>query len=178
MENICYWNKCKKPGNYKAPVEKDNCKNYKWLCAQHIKEFNKSWNYFENMTEDQIKLFLKSDMTWHRPTQKFGSRDNFFDILWNNALNDKFEIFKNITNGKYISKKNLSSKDKEAFMILDLKTDAGWLNIQKRFKTLVKKFHPDMNSGSRKYEEKLKTITIAYSHLKKILKESENVKFK
>ena len=44
--------------------------------------------------QEQVEIFLKSDLTWHRPTQKFGSVDNFFNILWNNALNDKFKIFK------------------------------------------------------------------------------------
>ena len=39
------------------------------------------------MCQNEIEDFLKSDLTWHRPTQKFGSSDNFFNILWNNALN-------------------------------------------------------------------------------------------
>ena len=30
----------------------------------------------------------------------------------------------------------------------------------------MKKFHPDMNSGNKKYEEKLKLITLAYTQLK------------
>ena len=33
-------------------------------------------------------------------------------------------------------------------------------------KSLSKKFHPDMNSGNKKYEEKLKLITLAYTQLK------------
>ena len=36
------------------------------------------------------------------------------------------------------------------------------------FKTLVKKFHPDMNSGNKKFEEKLKVITLAYTQLKQL----------
>ena len=36
-----------------------------------------------------------------------------------------------------------------------------------QFKKLVKKFHPDMNSGNKNYEEKLKIITLAYTQLKK-----------
>ena len=44
------------------------------------------------MSQNEIENFLKSDLTWHRPTQKFGSSDNFFNILWNNALNDKFNF--------------------------------------------------------------------------------------
>ena len=36
----------------------------------------------------------------------------------------------------------------------------------RKFKKLVKKFHPDMNSGNKKFEEKLKIITLAYTQLK------------
>ena len=167
MENICNWNKCKKIARFKAPLEKDNSKNYKLLCFEHIKEFNKKWNYFEGMSKGEIDFFLKSDMTWHRPTQKFNSRDSFFNILWNNALNDNFEIFKNIKKNKSILNQKLSKKDREAFLALNLSINSNWIAVQKKFKILVKKFHPDMNSGNRIFEEKLKSITIAYNHLKK-----------
>ena len=80
MENICEWENCKESGKFKAPQEKDNSKNFKWLCKEHIKLFNKNWNYFEGMSQDEIEDFLKSDLTWHRPTQKFASSDNFFNI--------------------------------------------------------------------------------------------------
>ena len=36
MENICEWTNCKESGKFKAPLEKDNSKNYKWLCEEHI----------------------------------------------------------------------------------------------------------------------------------------------
>ena len=32
-------------------------------------------------------------MTWHKSTKSFGSSENFFNILWNNALEDKMNIF-------------------------------------------------------------------------------------
>ena len=56
MENICEWENCKKIGNFKAPLERDNSKNYKWLCEVHIKLFNKNWNYFDGMSQDEIFL--------------------------------------------------------------------------------------------------------------------------
>jgi len=89
MKNICDWNNCLEEGSYKAPIEKDNSKKYRMLCLNHVREFNKNWNYFEGMNDDQIYEFLKSDMTWHKPTQSFNSSDNFFKILWNNALKDE-----------------------------------------------------------------------------------------
>ena len=169
MENICEWENCSEAGKFKAPIERDNVKNFRWLCEKHIKLFNSKWNYFDGMSQNEIELFLKSDLTWHRPTQKFGSTDNFFNILWNNALSDKFRIFKdeNTYNNKKIKK--LTERDKEAFVIMGLEFNDDWKTVQKKFKTLVKKFHPDKHSGNKQYEDKLKKITIAYSHLKMIM---------
>jgi len=169
MENICEWQSCKEQGKFKAPLERDNSKNYKWLCEEHIKLFNKNWNYFEGMSQMEIENFLKSDITWHRPTQKFGSADNFFSILWNNALSDKFNIFNEEKILNDLKHRKLNEKDKDAFKILELELDADWPTIQKKFKTLVKKLHPDRNSGNKKFEDKLKKVTLAYSHLKLII---------
>ena len=168
MKNICESGNCKEIGKFKAPSDKDNSKNFKWLCEKHIKIFNKNWNYFEGMDQKEIEGFLKSDLTWHRPTQKFGSNENFFKILWNNALNDKFKFFKQEDFSGPKKFKTLSSKDKDAFIIMNLEFNADWTTIQKRFKTLVKKFHPDRHSGNKMYEDRLKKITMAYTHLKMI----------
>ena len=172
MKNICEWDNCRNTGTFKAPTEKDNSKNFKWLCEEHIKLFNRSWNYFDGMSQNEIEDFLKSDLTWHRPTQKFGSSDNFFNILWNHTLSDKFKIF-NENEDKSIhihNYKKLCEKDKDAFRIMGLEFSADWTTIQKKFKSLVKKFHPDKHSGDKQYEDKLKKITLAYSHLKMIMK--------
>ena len=168
MKNICEWKNCKEFGKFKAPAERDNSKKFKLLCDEHIKLFNKSWNYFEGMSDNEITNFLKSDVTWHRPTQQFGSPDNFFNILWNNALNDKFKIFKDEKN-KNINKVKLCKKDKDAFNIMGLDFNADYMAVQRKFKILVKKFHPDRHAGNKVYEDKLKKITMAYSHLKMIM---------
>jgi len=165
MKNICEWSKCKKIGAYRAPVEKDNSKKFRLLCIEHIKVFNKSWNYFSDMNENEIEHFIKSDLTWHKPTKSFGSSENFFRILWVNALDDKPGIFKNST-FEDLKKAKLSERDRDALKILGLKNDTNWSDIQKRFKILVKKYHPDKNQGSRKYEDVLKKITLAYSQLR------------
>ena len=165
MKNICEWDKCSKTAIYKAPAEKDNSRKFRLFCLEHIKIFNKNWNYFSDMDENEIEYFIKSDLTWHKPTKSFGSSENFFNILWGNALEDKFNIFKN-SNHKDFKKTNLSEKDRYALEILGLKYEAKWSDIQKKFKTLVKKYHPDKNHGSKKYEDLLKKITLAYSQLK------------
>ena len=72
-------------------------------------------------------------------------------------MEDKTGIFK---------KSKLSQKDRHALEILGLEYEAKWEDIQKKFKGLVKKYHPDKNRGSKKYEDILKKITLAYSQLK------------
>ena len=171
MKNICDWNNCKELGEYKAPVERDNSKKFRMLCLKHVKEFNKNWNYFSGMNDSQIMNFLKSDMTWHKPTQSFSSSDNFFKVLWNNTLKDEFDNKKIKSDFNYMRQFKFDNKDIKAFEILGLSVGMKWMKIHEKFKTLVKKFHPDMNLGNKKYEEKLKLITLAYTQLKNTYRE-------
>ena len=166
MENICDYKNCKKIGKHKAPIEKDNSKKFRWLCLDHIKEFNQRWDYFKGMSDHEIHNFLKSDMTWHKPTQSFNSPDNFFNILWKNTLNEGENILNDKYGKKIKIKINFSNKDREAFKIIGLEVGAKWNIIQNQFKKLVKKYHPDMNAGDKKFEEKLKIVTLAYTQLK------------
>ena len=113
MKNICDWGKCTEIGLYKAPIEKDNSKKFRLLCLEHIKLFNKNWNYFSDMNEDEIEHFIKSDLTWHKPTKSFSSSENFFKILWRNTLDDKTNFFEN-SNFKNFKKSRFSEKDRHA----------------------------------------------------------------
>ncbi len=166
MKNICEWNNCLEEGSYKAPIEKDNSRKYRMLCLNHVKEFNKNWNYFEGMNDNQIYDFIKSDMTWHKSTQSFSSSDNFFKILWNNALKDDLKKYR--INGEldHMNQFKFDHNDVKAFSILGISIGIQWKKVQEKFKKLVKKYHPDMNAGNKKYEDKLKVITLAYTQLK------------
>ena len=166
MKTICDWNNCFEIGEYKAPIEKDNSKNFRLLCLKHVKEFNKNWNYFSGMNDEEVINFLKSDITWHKPTQGFSSSDNFFKVLWNNVLNEGFDDLKfkkHLNNDRNLK---FNNNDIKAFAVLGISVGLKWDKIQQKFKKLVKKFHPDINSGDKNYEEKLKVITLAYTQLK------------
>ena len=171
MKNICDWNNCSNVGEYKAPVEKDNSKRFRLLCLAHVKEFNKNWNYFKGMDDEQVFDFLKSDMTWHKPTQSFSSSDNFFKVLWNNTLKDEFDKTKLRGEYNHMNQFKFDANDIKAFSILGASVGQKWEQIQDQFKTLVKKFHPDINLGNKEYEEKLKLITLAYTQLKNTYRE-------
>ena len=72
MKIICDWENCKEVGSYKAPTEKDNSKKYRLLCLEHIKIFNKNWNYFENMNDQKI---LKKQRFHKQTTTRYKSWD-------------------------------------------------------------------------------------------------------
>ena len=63
----------------------------------------------------------------------------------------------------------MSQQDKDALQAMDLNQEVKWEQIHSKFKELVKKYHPDKNQGNKKFEDKLKKITLAYSQLKKTL---------
>ena len=68
-------------------------------------------------------------------------------------------------------------KDIKAFEILGVSVGLKWQKVQEKFKKLVKKFHPDMNSGNKKFEDKLKVITLAYTQLKNTYKDKIDTKY-
>ena len=140
MKNICDWNNCLEEGSYKAPVEKDNSRKYRMLCLNHIKEFNKNWNYFEGMNDNQIYEFLKSDMIWHKPTQSFSSSDNFFKILWNNALKDDLNKYK--INGQFdhMEQFKFNSNDIKHLAFLVFLLELNGKECSRNLKNLSKNF--------------------------------------
>ena len=91
--------------------------------------------------------------------------------MWNNALKDELNNSKFEGQFGHMDKFKFDQNDIKAFGILGISVGLKWEKIQNKFKILVKKFHPDINLGNKKYEEKLKLITLAYTQLKNTYKE-------
>ena len=62
-------------------------------------------------------------------------------------------------------RRRVTSEERRALAELNLDSDADLQQIKDRYKELVKKFHPDVNGGSIKAEERLKAVNQAYGHL-------------
>ena len=71
------------------------------------------------MNDQEIEFFIKSDLTWHKTTKNFGSSENFFNILWNNALEDRLNIFKS-SNFKDFKKQNFLKQIMMLYKLWDL----------------------------------------------------------
>lgn len=160
----CDWKGCLNSGEFRAP-SKENDKIL-WFCEEHIKIYNQEWDFFDGMSQPEIEDFISEDIIGHKKTLKFGSKDNFFKKLWDNAIDDDFLSFSKLKKDLSDRHRHFDKKQIAALKKMELKEDASWFVIKEQFKKLVKKYHPDMNNGDKKHEEKLKEITIAYSYLK------------
>ena len=63
---------------------------------------------------------------------------------------------------------------KDYYKILDVDRSASADDIQKAYKKLARKYHPDLNPGDTSAEEKFKDIGEAYEVLKDILENNSN----
>ncbi|MEN2494404.1 MAG: Chaperone protein DnaJ [Hyphomicrobiaceae bacterium hypho_1] len=179
---ICHWKGCEKPGLYRAPKGRDKEGEFYLFCSEHIRQFNASYNYFDGMSDVEIKNF-KEDATYgHRPTWKTGA--SAYVNEGRDSTRPRQE--ENITEGKTKnahgfqewrirrdqkmqgSQRKLKTLEKKAMIKLGLSEHATKSEVKARFKSLVKRHHPDLNGGDRGTEEKLRDIIQAYNYLKKV----------
>ena len=157
IENLCNHPNCKEEGVYKAPLGYDNLSNYQWFCMEHIKEFNKKWNYHKKMDASEIENDIRFDTIWRRPTNSFGSGKKFYNFSING---EDMGSFDNPAAYQPQSNKLLKSL---TILKLDINTDIKL--IKKSYKELVKEHHPDVKGNSKKVIDKFREIVEAYNYL-------------
>ena len=156
---------CTKAGTCRAPKSRD-LREYWWFCPEHAAEYNKDWNYYADMTEDEIEA------DWERQTFGTPLKDkqtaNAAEADYIKFLNDFImgrSAFDHIT-----SKKTVSSQISNAFKIFDLPISASWREVGVHYRALAKKHHPDTAKDKKSATEEFTKITSAYEILKKYFK--------
>lgn len=166
---------CFEVGEFRAPkarlLDRGNPADYQWFCLAHIREFNKSWNFFDGMSDEEVLRYKDEDITGHRPTWKLGSRtasprDEY-------RYHDPFNFRDDMGTSDKTSEKSranghpeMDPKEREALAVLNLQPGSSLEQIKRRHKELAKKYHPDIRGGDKKAEEILKNINQAYTHLR------------
>ena len=56
IKRICNYPNCKELGIYPAPKSRTNLREYYYFCIDHVREFNKSWNYFSGLNEEELEV--------------------------------------------------------------------------------------------------------------------------
>lgn len=158
---LCAWAGCTNPGNFKAPRSRTSLREFQWLCEDHIKEFNKKWNYFEGMSEQEIYDFQRDATTGHRPTWKLAGHGPELG----QKLEEAFHRMFGDNRAFRADAPPIGMREKDALAVLDLEHPSDKKAIKAQYRELVKKYHPDVNRGNANAEETFKKITHAYHHL-------------
>lgn len=166
---------CFEKAPYKAPKGRNQTDSYFHFCLDHVKAYNKSYDYFQGMPDNAIVDFQKDAVTGHRPTWTMGlnpggktkpKSHNPLDYI---HTIDPLGFASEVGIGKrpiVKPEKAISKEEKFALATLELDIDATKQCIRSRYKALVKKHHPDANGGKKENEELLRKIIDAYNTLK------------
>ncbi|MEK9671087.1 MAG: DnaJ domain-containing protein [Rhodospirillaceae bacterium] len=161
----CEWPGCPGDGEFKAPRSREALNDYRWFCLDHVREYNRNWNYYRGMNEDEVEEDVRRDTTWHRPTWKLGSGDSFKAAqakFWDplgvaDAARDADARAQGVTQTPAPD-----AKTSRALAVFDLEVPISAETVKSRYKELVKRHHPDANGGTKAAEEKFKQVTEAY----------------
>ncbi len=178
-EQLCQWEKCDKPGLCKAPAGRLHEGEYKYFCLEHVREYNKKFNYFSGLQQSEISKFQREAQLGDRPTWSKGkmhilnpgtsqdfSRLPSGSAAYQNKLRRMMGISTKV--GQSIpATRMLKPLERKAFETLGIPINATSKEIKLRYKDLVKQYHPDMNGGDRTTEDLLTRVLAAYKILQK-----------
>lgn len=168
----CHWHGCSSKGEYPAPKEPGNTKDYHVFCLEHVRIYNKKWNYFSSMNEDQILDFQKDSMTGHRPTK--ARHHSSFIFHANDILEEILDDFgfhpSDLRSEAPGHVQTVSESTLHAMKVLQLQAPMTERQIKAQYKKLAKTCHPDIHGEAS--ADRFKELNAAYSHL---LKASDKV---
>jgi hypothetical protein len=173
---VCAWPGCASPGTHRAPRGRQFEGEYLNLCLDHVREYNRDYNFFQGLDDAAVSSFQKDAITGHRPTwrlgenswasSKTGRKAPAGGHRGNAVRDDPFELFTE-TPGRRPghAARPVRNAERKALHSLGLDEAATSDQVKSRYKTLVKRLHPDANGGSRENEDKLKEVIQAYDYL-------------
>lgn len=159
-ERCCAWPGCDECGVYRAPLARDRLREFQYFCLDHVRAFNSQWNFFAGMSPEEIEAHQRADVTWHRPTWRFGTmpgpEQRWRDVL--GLFGEEAELRR--------PPARPATKAERMMAVLALEVGFTLDELKARFKVLAKEHHPDLHGGDKAAEERLKLIIEAYTYLR------------
>lgn len=169
---------CTAEGTHRAPKGRNAEGEYFWFCLDHVRTYNKTYNYFSGMNDDAVAAFQREAIVGHRPTWRMGVNAKDGEAPppggrakfgWSPNTRDPFEVFGSSFQARRPegeSRRSVHNMERRSLTALGLDETATPAEIKARFKLLVKRHHPDVNGGDRSLEDRLREIIQAYNYLK------------
>ena len=174
-DRTCSHPGCEGAGEFRAPPPHgrrsgfDGPGEWRWLCLDHVREFNTGYNYFEGMSAEEIEASQTAYGGWERQTRAFSTNPSppprwadFIDPL--DAIGARFQRADQQQPRR--DGRELSQQDRKSLGILGLGTDADRRALRRRYADLLRRYHPDHNGGDRGHEKALQAVIEAYTQLK------------
>ena len=181
-ERVCEHPGCTEPGIYRAPRAPGNLDRFRWFCLDHIRQFNAEWNFFRDHEPEAMAAQMEADRVWDRPTwqlgrqprhtmgaqphadgrawERFGFRDPF-EVLGDNATRNPGR-----DGPERPRRPRLPRNVESALGVLGCEDTRSRAEIRRRYRSLVKALHPDMNGGDRSEEGRLRKVLWAWDQIK------------
>ena len=128
----------------------------RYFCLEHVREYNRAWNYYGNMTPAQMELERRRDAIWQRPTWPF-SRGN---------MNRQESPRQTSSNGPR-QRMPANAEERRAAKELDLAAPYTEDGLKSCYRARAKAAHPDLNPDEPNAEERFKRLREAYMTLLK-----------
>lgn len=164
---------CDQAGEFRAPTDRtsnfDGPGAWRWLCLEHVREFNSGYNWFSGMSPDEIEAANTPYGGWDRETRAFASGGADRPPRWADFADPLDAIgarFARTMPQKRADGRELSDADRKNLRLLSLPVDSDRRALRERYTELVRKFHPDRNGGDRSHERALQEVIAAYQALK------------
>ncbi len=162
---------CTEPGEYRAPLYRPGSAfaapagppPVQYLCLAHVRAFNASWNWFAGMTAEEIWQAQSAYPRFEREV----------DALARNSdprrpaapLDDPLGVLRWKAGERPPAR--LPAADRRALDALGLPETATLAEVKRRYRALVRRYHPDANAGDRRHEARLQAVRDAHDHLVK-----------
>ncbi len=181
---MCEWEGCNKPGDKRAPKGKKAQGEFFNFCLAHVRQYNKSFNYFAGMDDKDVAEEIRTTQTtggrptWNQGTNGATKRTKPTGDIPpkprgkpDKRFADPLNLFARVARNrgrKPMTERELRlvEADRRAFEVLGFATRVHGDDLKKAYKELVKRHHPDANGGDRASEDRLRAIITAYNHLK------------
>ena len=169
----CTHSGCAEPGEFRAPGATrpgfDGPGEWRWLCLDHVREFNSAYNWFDGMTADEINAAQSPYGGWDRETRAFASNGADRPPRWADFTDPLDAIGARFRATRQEERKDgrpLSESDRRNLRILGLGVDVDRRALRTRYAELLRLYHPDRNGGDRGHEKALSQVIEAYTALK------------
>jgi len=162
---LCEAEGCMAEAHYPAPRSRDALRDYIWFCLEHVRAYNKSWNYYEGLQGAALEAEIRRATTWERPSWKFATGKPAEEMFEDHTGLFDFESREAGT----AQQRQLSPEERQAWKTLRMEPVYDLDAVKTQYKPLAKEHHPDINGGDAGAEERLKEINLAYDLIRKSL---------